>query len=409
MLASPFLDQKFERPTYPDSCRAFYAAAEKVGARIYEESSWGKLRGLWRAGKGEDELLTVAAYLGPENPEKVIIVTSGLHGSELYMGAMLQIEYLLSWAAMAPKEIGLLCIHGLNPWGSSHSHRNDQKNRDPNRANVTLAKGEAVPTLPEYHELHPFINPRSPDTFRYAKCLEAVCEYWFKQGIQELLRGSWREVVRREGWRKAMQIGLLKLKKVIGSGQGAFREGVFWAGDGTPTQTSTVLRRLIHKAIPQSARTWMLLDAHSGLGLPKEFSLISHFAKGSVANALMGSWYGENRIEVTDADQGVAVHSSGVIETIFEEEAVYFPCVTFTGLCVEIGTKALVPSSWAVCKRNSVGVYHYSDPYAPLAVESRKEMDETFFPASRELRQAVIEKGHSLLLETVRGLTFKCA
>ncbi len=382
------------RPTFPDSCKAFYAAAEAAGAIIHVECLWRRgIRGLYRKSVGEDELVTIAAYRGTSEPQSVLFVTTGLHGSELYMGSMLVNELMGAWDKRAPAHVGLLAVHGLNPWGSSHSHRNDENNVDPNRANWeawklrdgTLTK---VATSPEYVELNPYINPRLPDLWRYTGCLKAVCEFWLLEAIRK--------------W--SLAEGKRKLKRVIGTGQGDYPQGVFYAGDGRPTRSAIALRRIVRRCLPKSAERVLLLDLHTGLGRAGEFSLISHFPKGGRENERMERMFGVGTIEATAADESIAVHSSGVIETLVADELAREHGALFLGLCVEIGTYKLLKSSWAVCARNAVGTYLYEDPECPYARESRAYMDEIFFPANRALRESVLERGREIFRKAIEGL-----
>ncbi len=347
-------------PTFTDSCRAFCRAAEAVKAKVLGFGGFGARRGLQN-----EELLTLATYKGPRNPHGVLCVMSGNHGAELWAGSLIQTELLGLWGTLIPQNVGLLLIHAANPYGSSYVTRCDENNVDPNRANWSLPRGEAYPTPKEYYELHPYINPTS-------------LSWWTKQ--QTLF------AVYRKKW----ECGLPKLKRIIGSGQGAFNTGVFYAGDGRPTHTNITIRRVLRTLLPGSTRFLMLFDVHTGIGPCGIPTLLNHFPRESEEGRLVYEWLGEDLIQQTEEADSVATHSPGVIENVFKEELEFFSGCKLAALCMELGTVDLAEGAWTVCKNNAMRHHGPDDPGHPLHVESRGEMYQTFYPLSSLWRTMVV-------------------
>ncbi|MCV6623255.1 MAG: M14 family metallopeptidase [Cellvibrionaceae bacterium] len=82
---------------------------------------------------GEDLFCDVALY-GAKHASKKIIISSGVHGVEAYCGSAMQI--LLMQQLMPHnihKDIQLIFVHAINPYGFSHYTRNNENNIDLNR------------------------------------------------------------------------------------------------------------------------------------------------------------------------------------------------------------------------------------------------------------------------------------
>jgi hypothetical protein len=84
-----------------------------------------------RSSRGE-ELSIDTAYLGPDSPECLLAISSGIHGVEGFAGGAIQHQLLrdqLGGLEMRP-ECGLLLVHGLNPYGFSAVRRVNENNVD---------------------------------------------------------------------------------------------------------------------------------------------------------------------------------------------------------------------------------------------------------------------------------------
>jgi len=64
-------------------------------------------------GPGGEELTVDAAYSTLADPEKVLVLSSGLHGLEGFFGSALQTALLEEWASSSPPEVKCLFLHAL--------------------------------------------------------------------------------------------------------------------------------------------------------------------------------------------------------------------------------------------------------------------------------------------------------
>jgi hypothetical protein len=113
------------------------------------------------AGPGDEELTVDVGYFPGGDPERVLVVSSGVHGVEGFFGSAVQVALLEQWASVNPPSTKCVFLHVLNPFGFAWLRRFDENNVDPNRN--FLLPGERFEGAPEaYARLDSFLNPRRP-------------------------------------------------------------------------------------------------------------------------------------------------------------------------------------------------------------------------------------------------------
>src|SRR3546814_19590214 len=75
------------------------------------------------------------AWLGADDAENVVLIVSGTHGPEGFMGSAAQIALLnkVALGAQNPRNIKVVLVHAINPWGFAHVSRTTENNVDLNR------------------------------------------------------------------------------------------------------------------------------------------------------------------------------------------------------------------------------------------------------------------------------------
>jgi hypothetical protein len=142
--------------TYKEARSKFLTAAHARGARLEEYVIPGRL------GLFDETLATDVAWIGREDADKLLIITSGIHGVEGYCGSGCQIAMLNDdslFARAKELDIAIALVHAVNPHGFSYGRRVNEDNVDVNRNFIPF--GERVPTNPDYHELAPLLLPAS--------------------------------------------------------------------------------------------------------------------------------------------------------------------------------------------------------------------------------------------------------
>ncbi|MCA9177447.1 MAG: DUF2817 domain-containing protein [Planctomycetales bacterium] len=202
-----------------------------------------------RVGPQGETLALDAAWCGEHAAQRLLILSSGLHGLEGAAGSAMQAALLdgsLHELAMS-RGWSVLQLHALNPFGFAYNRRWDEDNVDANR-NFALPGGPGVPAGNAlYRELDSLLNPQRPaafDTWRfYAGAARAV-----------------------------LQHGFANLKQAVAEGQYEFPRGLFYGGR-EPCWTQRCLVEKLPKWIA-GRREVVHFDIHSGLGRWSDLKLL---------------------------------------------------------------------------------------------------------------------------------------
>lgn len=192
----------------------------------------------YRGREGEKLTLDVA-YLGRRNAEKVLILSSGVHGPEGFCGSACQTALLCDDSLMQrirDLDIGVLLLHAVNPYGFSWLHRTNESNIDLNRNAVPFPFNKAPDLRAEnFQEL--LIGFGWPRTTDQQERLDAYCE---EQG------------------------GMAALWKILSTGQYHDSAGLFYGGTQTSWSISVIREVLPDYVSAAEAVAWV--DIHTGLG-----------------------------------------------------------------------------------------------------------------------------------------------
>ena len=186
--------------------------------------------------------IEVASYR-PKHSDRLVIVTSGVHGVEAPLGSAVQSSVLECFRNHAP-DCSIVLVHVLNPYGFYHGRRFDEHNVDLNRN--FLRDDEAYSGSPDgYRQLDPLLNP--------VRITGSDC---FK------LKAAW-QVYRN---------GMAQMQQAVASGQYDFPSGIFFGGSGPS---------MAHKWMREQLPCWVSgirqvthLDFHTGLGRWAKFMLM---------------------------------------------------------------------------------------------------------------------------------------
>ena len=192
------------------------------------------------AGAHGEALATDVARIGPADARRVLVLTSGVHGVELFAGSGCQIDWLLTQdPAALPADTAVVVVHAINPWGSSWLRRYTEDNVDLCRNFVDYPNMPQLPPAPDYAPLHAAIALDPQDVPAVAAADAQLAAFEQARGHQALY-------------------GALM------GGQYVWAQGMGFGGV-QPTWS----RRTIEQILRQhgaSARDVCLVDYHTGLG-----------------------------------------------------------------------------------------------------------------------------------------------
>jgi hypothetical protein len=302
--------------------------------------------------KGE-ELGIDIAWFGADNPHRLLLHSSGIHGIEGFAGSAIQIQLLDHLPVLSP-DTALVVAHTLNPYGMAWLRRVNKNNVDLNRNFRREGSYSGAPA--KYAQLDPFLNPRTPPTFDFylAKSAYFVSRY-----------------------------GMAALKQSIVGGQYEFPKGLFFGGkqlEDEAQKYQTFLEQrltMVEKAI--------VIDVHTGLGKFARDSLLVESADHAHLRTLFGG-----RVTALQPDLGHAYRIEGGLESmIFRVFSKNRPI--FIGQ--EFGTYG--PTKVLHALREENRWHHYGK--ATLDHATKRNLKDTFCPDDEAWRQAVLKRGWELV------------
>jgi len=137
------IQHQFFSKAYAEARQKFLSAAEQLDLIQHEAF----IHPLKKDSSGEDLAVDVIR-LGSMEARSVLLLSSGLHGVEGYLGSALQTQYLKKWAAQKPDDIAVVLVHAINPHGFDKYRRVNEDNVDLNRNFLDWSQ-----PLPDEHPL----------------------------------------------------------------------------------------------------------------------------------------------------------------------------------------------------------------------------------------------------------------
>ena len=321
--------------SYVEARAAFLDAAAAAGARI--DSHPHPLRGL----EGE-ELFVDVAEVGPADAEPVIVVVSGTHGVEGYLGSALQRHHLESLAGSDTDHPTLVFVHALNPYGFSWVRRVNEDNVDLNRNFVDW--DEPTPLNAEYTAIADLVVPTE----------------WTPEEQQ---RTTGELLTLASEW------GFPRLQAVVSGGQYHHPNGVFYGGTG-PVWSHRRLREWSANAFAAAERV-TIIDLHTGLGPWGHGELIGGGAPGdAIYDRAVRRW--PDTKSMLAGDSVSAVLAGDWVNASAE----LAPHAEVTPVCIEYGT--VDPVTVLQSLRADAWLHGHGDPLGADAAAVRAQVRAAF-------------------------------
>lgn len=333
----------------------FIAAACAAGARMDELH-------LNVMGPNGMPLATEIAWLGSDDPERVVIHSSGIHGVEGFAGSAVQLA-LLSSDIRIPDDTALIFLHCLNPYGMAWLRRPNENNVDLNR-NFVADETDRTGAADAYHQLGDLLNPSGlpgPDLF-YLRAARSILKY-----------------------------GMPAIAQAVAEGQYEYPKGLFYGGKQFEQSASLYLGWLSLRL--KSVRKLFAIDVHTGLGKwgSETLFLRSGGTHQEDANSL-GSRLGCTL--VSDPASAGAYEIRGLLSEVFE---MLEPKPEWDFVLQEFGTYP------GICVLNTLRQenrwHHYGD--GGLDHWTKRRMKKVFAPDSPGWREFVVDRGVSFYRRVV--------
>lgn len=349
--------------SYAKTRQQFREAAAAAGCELEAHS-------IGRPGPAGEELTIDVAILAGPNPERTLIVSSGLHGIEGALGSAVQAGMLREWVRPGPAPATrVVLLHALNPFGYAWRRRVNETNVDVNR-NLLPVGQRFSGSPPGYAALDGLLNPKRPPSR-----LEPV--------MLKFLLAILRE-------------GMPALKQSVASGQYDFPQGLFYGGD-RPSRTSEILGVHFDRWLADS-REVMHLDLHTGLGTAAACKLLIDNPLSAAQRERLGRWFGPDSFEVAHA-QGMAYSARGSFGPWCAARS---PGRDYLFATAEFGTYA--PTRVLVGLRAENQAEHWGRSGSAPTERAKRRLAELFCPASPRWRAGALAQGAQLVRRAMAGL-----
>ena len=350
--------------SYPEARDRFLRSARRAGATTRCEHHTTAV------GPDGESLHLDAAWLGPVNAGRVLVVCSGTHGIEGYAGSAVQTAWLERFRGRLPQNTAVLLLHAINPWGFAHRMRVTEENVDLNRNFVDHMA--PYPVNPGYAALH------------HALAVSEATETALETAFAAL-----------EQFRAAH--GEQAYSDAVNGGQYSHPDGLFFGGHRAQWSNGA-FRRLLRAATGEVRRA-AIIDLHTGIGPNGNHVFLCFHAEDSPARARARAWWGERATNRDGVTHTAVARYSGLLVDAFTAE---LPQAETTAVVVEFGTRerremqrAHIGANWLMRRRGRPDA-------AAAAVHS--EFCEAFIPSAPEWREAVLHQGQEVIDKGISGI-----
>ena len=349
--------------SYASARKRFFDAAQANGLEV--ESYKHRM-----PGRDKETLAMDVVLDGPPDADRLLVISSGVHGVEGFCGSGVQVFALHDEefrSRATERGVALLYIHAVNPYGFSYIRRVTYENVDLNRNFCDFSK--PLPVNAGYSALHPLLLPRKwPPTLGNKAKLAWLLLSQGKRAVQA----------------------------AVSAGQYEFPGGLFFGGT-EPTWSNQTLRTVVRKYAAH-ARHIAWIDLHTGLGPSGKGERVL-----SARNDLQGledaeKMWGDN---VTSFFQDSSVSASvngAMLETIRHECAQ----ADFNAITIEYGTHPLK----VVLQAMRAEQWLQNNPRASVgkAQKIKRQMLDAFFIDTDIWKKQVVAQAREALLQSVAGI-----
>ena len=311
----------------------------------------------------DGETLTIdVTRRGPRQPRRALLVLSGVHGVEGFIGSALQRD-LIERAAPPVDGDAILLVHAVNPWGMAWLRRQNEHNVDLNR---NWAR-DTTPPMPNgpYDELHDLLCPRSLVMGEHDEFLSRIGGYVGRHGIE---------------W----------VSDAISAGQYTHDDGMHFGGARTE-QSTEVLSRVIADELA-GAESVLVVDLHTGHGRYGTCTILTGGPVGSRNHEFLHASFAPELLEPTS---GLAPGrlAAGLADVL--------PGSDLHSATVEFGTAS--GTRQLLASQEELWVHVHGDRREPDHAAAVDRYHRCFSPDDPAWEAGAMEQGRAILADAHRA------
>lgn len=348
--------------SYKEAKKKFLKAASDLNAQMYTYHP---------KTLAQPDLTIDIAIIG-DRTKPALIVSSGVHGVEGFLGSAIQLAWLETLRRKGvDKKICTIFIHAVNPFGFANLRRVNEDNVDLNRN--FLPDNQCYKGVPDsYKELNEFLNPVVPPR---------KMDLFFIKAISNILKHG----------------GLQSLKNAIAGGQYEFPKGIFYGG-AAPCASTQIIKENFSLWLGETKKV-MHIDFHTGLGRWGDYKILLSEPEKSPHKKWYNKTFGKKKVEFLASGKGTAYKASGNMGEWLQNS---FQNINYRFVAAEFGTYPAVKMLKIMRRENSF--FHYGDYSSNDYKKAAEDLKESFFPASAEWRRRALHSGLEIIDQAVNGL-----
>lgn len=320
-----------------------------------------------------DRNLTIdLTYLPSQEKNKLVIISSGIHGVEGFAGSAVQRMVMKEiLPAMKTKDTAFLFIHGINPYGFKYLRRVTENNVDLNR-NSGVDTAMFSTKNQGYKSLYDFLNP--------AKALDRK-----SPEVGGFFLGALGQV--------ALQ-SIAKLRQAILQGQYEFPEGIYFGGRDFEPQIKSLTTVLAEVVKPY--KSVMALDIHTGYGERGKTHLFPIKITDPKALEITEKLYSGTPVDWPDSKGFYTVYGdfTELVQALAKDK-LYLPMTLEYGTMNSQDLFGLVKSLQIMIMENQGMHQGYAQESDRSAIT--QELMEMYYPSSAPWRTVIIKDTRNLL------------
>ena len=365
------LELTFFQETYEESREQF----RKLAVSLKKQFNNVEISRLMVPSEVGSDLSIDTIYFPAQNEtKKILIMSSGVHGIEGFTGSAVQRYFMMKVLKFETlRNMGVLLIHSINPYGFKQERRVSENNVDMNRnfdVNKTLfsRKNEG------YGKIIQYLNPQKKVKVGYFRN-----GFFFIKSIYYILRYK-----------------MESLRQSTLQGQYEFKEGIFYGGDDFERQKGWLERLILGKT--RDYEYVLVIDLHTGYGERGKLHLLPGAVQDTERKALLERMFKDFTIDwPSTKNEFIIVRGSfrDYVGNLIADDKKYIGTVFEFGTLDSHKTVGSIRSLHNIILENQ-GFHHgYKNDKKEKIV--KKRFREMFFPSSEIWRSQIMKQVSEIL------------
>ncbi len=353
-------------------------------------------------GRGPDgeSLLMDVATLGDPDARRVVIVSSGLHGVEGFLGSAIQLAWMSrqgpNWTP--PAGVRVVMVHAINPFGFAWRRRWNENNVDLNRNFLddrTFLQSDPryIESRDAYARYKSFLNPTSAPSRWEPYSIKAIAHIMRAGFLASAQARKRDETLSRVPFKAMWKLGILELQKTLPVGQYEHPRGLFYGG--SQAEASVQLVRECLPAWVGAGSDVMHIDFHSGLGSYGDYRMLLVDDAGSELEQQANATFGASVVEAAGGDTGY--NARGQMASHLRDR---LPRCRYQCLTAEFGTYPGMRVLGALRAENRA--HHHDRPGTASYRRAKQQISEAFCPADPRWRENVVASGLEIVRQAIK-------